>query len=177
MSNLLLETEEKHLHREYVTRMLIIYFVLASVLAIIAMVFSLPSYILAESRRGIVEEKLAVLEALISGRQDKGSLEYVAAAKEKMSLLDLENSKHVSTLIERVIALAQGDVKLLSFSLVRRPDIPPLLTIGGISPTRDTLVAFRRSLEKESSFSSVELPVSNFAKDKDIEFSIDLFLK
>ncbi len=48
------------------------------------------------------------------------------------------------------------------------------ITLSGVSLTRDALVAFVKKLQSSGSFKSVNLPVSNFTKDKDINFSLSM---
>jgi hypothetical protein len=47
------------------------------------------------------------------------------------------------------------------------------ITILGRSLTRDDLILFKEKLEKDSCFSSVDLPLSNLVDKSNIEFQID----
>lgn len=48
------------------------------------------------------------------------------------------------------------------------------LSLNGVSSSREAIVEFVKKLQQEPSFSSVNVPVSDFAKDRDIEFSLTL---
>ncbi len=48
------------------------------------------------------------------------------------------------------------------------------LTVEGKSVTREALLTFVKNLQTSGAFSSVDLPISNYAKDKDLDFSIKL---
>ena len=48
------------------------------------------------------------------------------------------------------------------------------ITLAGVSSTREALVSFVKKLEDSGSFQAVNLPVSNFRKDKNIDFSISM---
>ena len=48
------------------------------------------------------------------------------------------------------------------------------LFVGGIASDRDSLIDFTESLKTINDFSAVNLPVSNLAKNKDIDFNIEL---
>jgi len=52
-----------------------------------------------------------------------------------------------------------------------------ILILRGIADKRDALREFVSKLESTESFFEVLLPVSNFAKDKDIEFSINVKIR
>lgn len=49
-----------------------------------------------------------------------------------------------------------------------------VLTINGSSATREALLSFVKNLQTSGAFSAVDLPISNYAKDKDLDFSIKL---
>lgn len=51
------------------------------------------------------------------------------------------------------------------------------IDLVGTADTRDILLALRRDLEQKEYTNSVELPVSNFAQNVDIDFSITLTLE
>ena len=48
------------------------------------------------------------------------------------------------------------------------------MSIGGISQTRESLVSFVKSLNESGIFESVDSPISNFTKEKNIDFLITL---
>jgi hypothetical protein len=49
-----------------------------------------------------------------------------------------------------------------------------VLTLEGIGDTRESLVTFSESLKTVPYFKKVDLPISNLAKDKNIEFTISI---
>jgi hypothetical protein len=48
------------------------------------------------------------------------------------------------------------------------------ISISGIAPNREVLLAFRRSLEDDVLFQQVNLPISNFVKGSNIKFFMTL---
>jgi hypothetical protein len=60
----------------------------------------------------------------------------------------------------------------LSFTAVGTSTVE--VVIRGTADTRDALVLFKRRLEQDPLISSVELPVSDLAKSKDITFALKL---
>ena len=48
------------------------------------------------------------------------------------------------------------------------------VTVLGIAPSRELLLLFRRALEDDVAFKKVDLPISNFVKGSNIEFSLSL---
>ena len=50
------------------------------------------------------------------------------------------------------------------------------ISISGVSSTRESLVSFSNKLKESKLFKLVDLPVSNFTKDKNIVFSMNLII-
>ena len=51
------------------------------------------------------------------------------------------------------------------------------ISLVGKAPNRETLLSFRRDLEQKDYSETVDLPISNFAQNVDIDFSIKITLK
>lgn len=51
------------------------------------------------------------------------------------------------------------------------------ITLGGIADKRETLVSFAESLRGINYFKKVDLPISNLAKDKNIDFNIKISIE
>lgn len=56
-------------------------------------------------------------------------------------------------------------------------ETPAKISIRGEATDRDSLKAFGRSLEGREEFSEVDLPVSNFVKERDIDFVMSVTIK
>lgn len=63
----------------------------------------------------------------------------------------------------------------LSFSLVKKGEVQ--LFASGISDDREGLVVFIEDLKLKGGFNSVQSPVSDFAKDSDITFTLNIVSK
>lgn len=51
------------------------------------------------------------------------------------------------------------------------------ILISGIARNRESLVSFGNILRETNKFSSVEVPVSSLAKEKDLPFSMNIFIE
>ncbi len=51
------------------------------------------------------------------------------------------------------------------------------IAIEGVADTRNDLVTFEKNIEKAAYFDTVDLPVSNLAKEKKVEFTLNLTKK
>ncbi len=53
----------------------------------------------------------------------------------------------------------------------------PAIILAGIADTRESLLSFVNVLNESGMFSSVDLPISNFVKDRNLGFSINIEVK
>ena len=93
-------------------------------------------------------------------------------AKEIKVLSTVGSAAYSYELISEVIQNKTEEVKLTGIRVSRGESDASDIVVTGEARDRDTLLSFVRILEKEKSFSSVTVPVSNFAAAADINFSI-----
>lgn len=82
-----------------------------------------------------------------------------------------------SDLINKVISLKNPDIKITSISIINSTTVIKTVSINGISNNRDSLTAFKKSLETDGFFDSVTFPVLDFIKSMGSEFSAVLVYK
>ena len=76
--------------------------------------------------------------------------------------------------VNSIIANKTSSIHLNQFIYTAVSSTTATINLGGISNTRQSLVSFVKSLQGLKIFKIVDLPVSNLAKDKNIDFSINL---
>jgi len=160
---------------EYNRRRLIVVLTAIILVLLVAIVGTLPSYVLSTIREIEVEEKSRVTEtAEVSG--DEAELEEwlkeTNAALEVLSATSLEPKP--SLYIEKVVSERGSGLYLTNFSWRKDKDSKITLIVRGIASTRQALIAFRDNLDALEEFSLVELPLSDLALSKDINFQIIL---
>jgi hypothetical protein len=52
-----------------------------------------------------------------------------------------------------------------------------VVLVGGTASERDSLVSFLKALEESKSFSAVDVPISSLTKDKNLPFSMTIFIE
>lgn len=78
-----------------------------------------------------------------------------------------------SSVIENVVS-ARGPIRINAISIGGGGDKPYDISIQGIAPDRDTLLAFQTRLQALAPGNKAVLPISELAKNSNIPFSIDL---
>ncbi|MBU6232041.1 hypothetical protein KGP36_05315 [Patescibacteria group bacterium] len=171
MHHTLIPTEERHaLRREYRIRVLIVLFFAASIACLIGIGAQFPAFFRAatESR-----EATAALATVQESQKQTGFTGIEAAVKAYAPMLAAAAptvSTPDSALIESVVQ-ARGPVMITSIS-VSDLDKSRSISIIGIAPTRDELIAFKARLASAFSSAKVDYPISVLAASTDVRFNM-----
>lgn len=171
------QKERKILRREYRTRVFIVFCFLLSISGIIGSAALFPSFLFA-----INEEKtqLSLLSSLRDTKDENGVNVLELDFKRDNSFINILSNKskipRPSAAIQSISGL-RGSVKINAIAV----DIPTpedlIIIVQGIAPDRDSLLSFKSRLEELVPGGGVELPVSDLAKSKDIQFSMRIIQK
>lgn len=164
--------EQKILKRGYRIRATIVLLFFLSIAGLVGIGSLFPSYI------HVYTEERSELEKVASLRENKDTSGLVAIEKElqsdtaKISVLSkISTTVHPSSLIEDMVN-TRGQVRLTSIVLSSVSTSTAVIVIQGVAPTRESLVAFKTRLEGLAIGNKVDLPISGFAKSRDIPFSL-----
>ena len=172
MANVLPETEKKRIYHEYLLRLASVAFVLAAVSFAISTVFLAPVYLLSLAKNRATAERTEVLRQSIA-LEDQVIVEIFTSMKRRLAFLATHRtSQSSSNALTAVLNNRTKDIELTSFFFKVDGKGGASLSVEGVAANRNVLTGFAKKLEKEVLFESVRLPVSNLARDRDIEFSL-----
>lgn len=179
---LLPETEVKTFRREYRTRLIIFLSFFISFAVLIGICSLAPAYIYSYSQE---KEALGKAQSIQKSLKESGTDEIfqdLRQASEIMARLKGNTSpKPFVDIVTSIIADKNTGIKINSFGfteIINASSTPIFsVNISGKSGTRESLVSFKKKLESDEYIQSVELPVSDLAKSKDIDFSMKLSIK
>lgn len=176
MFDLLPEAEKKNVRREYLFRFygVAIWFVAAA--AVLFTAFLLPAYFLSMEKYKVAKLNHEVIQKSLQIENGAALEEIAKSTNGQLEILkDLGESKAFHELARDIIFNKGGSIHLSNFT-VRSLSVNEVsykeLSIRGVADDRTSLVAFSKMLEQFDEISKVELPVSNFTRETDIEFSI-----
>lgn len=157
--------------KQYRLRLYTIYLGLGSVLIIVGIALTIPTYVLLTSKFKAAELEKSVAEKTID--EDALKLDKdIQALRNKITLIETSDEElPIILVLEKLLSKRDNQIAVVSISLIRQNEIGKI-TLGGIASTREALVALEKSLKAEPMFSKVDLPVGSLAKNKDIPFSI-----
>ena len=173
MQHTLLPPQERTiLRREYRIRVLIIFCFLLSVVGLIGAGALFPSFLFALNEEKV---QLSLLDSLRKGKSESGvtalELDFRRDNALIAALSKEPKTPRPSVTIQSIVGV-RGTVKLNSITVDTPTEDTVSIIIQGIAPNRDALLAFKVRLEELVPGGGVELPVSDLAKSKDLQFSM-----
>ncbi len=178
MLNLLPQKQKILLQKEYSGRRMIVWLGSIALALVISLILLSPSYFLtrirAEEARGELESAKRALDAELPPKEMLA--EFQAAVRNAEALKPLTKSLSVYELV-KLFEARPKTIRITGISFSEQAEGRPTIVVNGRAENRDGLTAFGRALEERVEFATVNLPVSNFVKEKDIDFSMTVVLK
>lgn len=172
MFKLISEQEKKKVNKEYVLRRAIVMAAALSGVLVVAIVGLFPSYLLSDSRHA---EALARSEILkISEKQEERAdlSAWLKDTNNKLALLSPAlDTDRPNQLFKIFIDDEVGGIKVTSL-LWKKEKEKVSLVVSGVADTRQDLIRFEGIINSSGKFTQVSLPVSQFAKEKEIDFQL-----
>lgn len=170
--NLLPEPRKRSLRRLYFMRLVVVATVLAAAVMVVHGVLLLPSYL---HLRGVVEERtdtLASMQATLAGSEEQELSARIEALRNDATRLGrLSTLPKASAGIAAVLKVPREGIRLSGFSFAPGKD-GASMTVSGVASTREALRSYEQALANEPYIASSDLPISAYAKESDIAFSI-----
>ena len=173
MFNLLPKQEKEAIRREYRTRLVIVILWFSFATLVIASVLLVPSILLSSQKEKVAEQRFETLSKSVEKDNTVNLDAVLRKAQSHLSLLSHEAPKVLlHELLVNIVSTKTDSVSLARFSFAKASEGKRYADINGIAKDRATLLSFVKALERSGLFEKVEVPISNFAEDTDIEFSI-----
>ncbi len=176
MINLLPEQEKKAMHSEYKFRLLAVALAGILILIILWIILLIPSFILAFYRSSVAESTVK-MTASAHTTDSTGFADAITSAKLTASVLTPDTIVLPTTIIDILEKHRTSANKILSISYSLNEKGVFSIAVKGIAKTRQSLMQFTTDLKQEAVIASVDLPISNFVKDVDIEFGFTIIGK
>ena len=174
MFNLLPSESKIAIRKEFKLRLAVLSTLALLITLLIAIILLIPSYLFSKAiekevlaNKGIVEHSLRV--------QENETLKVdLAQARETLGVLSPSNAPSTSFVLDKITALKGKGISITKLEFTALADRTKQVQISGLASQRDTLLSFKKKLSESKLFSEINLPVSNFADQEDIEFSMNL---
>jgi hypothetical protein len=173
MFTLLSEQHKKKLFKEYRIRLLITFLIFASVFFVIGIALLFPSFISITTLKSSYENESELLLKEIELKNQSGLASTLNQIQFDLTLAKPDETD-VYRSINEILNEVSSEISINTIRYTRGVGAPSSLNLQGIAKDRSGLLSFTNKLKKILIFSSVDLPVSNLAKQTDVPFNITL---
>lgn len=176
LSNLLPRSKKRALRREYFVRLVTVALGLVTVLIVVHGILLAPAYIYAHEQSVREQGDLDRFAASASSAQQREvNAQIVAVTADIAYLGRLSSVPTASGAIRAILAVPHPGVALTGFTFTAPTKTEQAhMAITGIASTRDVLRSYVSSLGQLSYVSKADLPISAYAKESAIPFTITL---
>jgi hypothetical protein len=138
-------------------------------------VLLIPSYIYLV----FTEKDLQVQSSDIDARSGVTNIDDVTktflSVNSELSALSVNSgSNKLDFFISHISSIIPSGVRIQEINYALNTASTSTIILRGTADTRDTLLSFSKKIQADQLFSNVDLPVSNFAKDTNIDFSMTI---
>ena len=150
-----------------------VWLLLLAVAATVIGLMLFPAYVLVTSQVNVSEVEADVARARV-GEHDTTNKVLDAASDEARQIVAQAAEPELTTVLETIESLIPSGVEASAYALSRSgSEVAPVL-VRGTASSRTVLATFRDALQAHPLIAKVDLPISNFAKERDISFSVTL---
>jgi len=174
MFNILTPEQKKKIHREYLARVAVIVLAFVAMLEVLVVILFIPIYKISKDNIETLKNELQTLNPRQFEESEKKFHENIDSAKTNIQALAEIAVNRTSEIIEKIIAARSGGIRINSIQFINGKKE---VVVKGVSGNRDGIVLFEKNLNSGSNFKKVEVPISNFARGKDINFSIKIIIE
>jgi len=179
MINLLPDSDKKNNDQEYRLRRMALVVFLLIVVVLSSMAFMTPSYVLSRYRASGEKDGLANQTSESQGGNEKDLEFQINTAKNLTTLLKPDVYTKPSEIINFIAKdkTENNTISAINYNRVLNAKASSTVVsvgVSGLAKTRQSLVAFTEALGRETGIEKVDVPVSNFAKDSNINFTFTI---
>lgn len=172
MFKLITEERQKEVRKEYVLRRTVVMICGVIMILIVGMVGLFPAYILSSSRYSEIVSRTEILKTSKTQAERNELLTALKSTTNKLVFLSpVLDTDRPQKFFRNFLDENQEGIKITSLSWKRNGDKITLI-ISGVASDRQKLLSFEQAINSSGSFTKFSLPVSQYAKEKDIDFQI-----
>jgi cell division protein FtsB len=177
MINLIPNKEKKKMVKDIYWRILIVFFVAMGLAFSIVSIAILPYYYFSSSALELTEERKTVEQNMTSLQSSEDTEALFENLDLKLNIIEeSKRNKYVVSkkIINEIINKKMPDIKINQITYENISSKEKSINIKGEAPSRERLLLFRLTLENNTNFKKVDLPISNFIQGSDIKFNLSI---
>ncbi|MCC6448311.1 MAG: hypothetical protein IT215_06475 [Chitinophagaceae bacterium] len=175
MFSFLPEEYKKEVKSEYKKRFLIALFSFISLSLLILFLLLIFSYYISKIQYESVNQQYDLIKSSQAYKnRDKLESDLNQTKTNLAKIKDLSDFS-IYDLFNKILSYKNSQIKITNIQYQKTGDERSVLLIG-ISQNRESLLAYSKIISGDTSFKYVDLPISSYAKDKNIDFQMKLVL-
>jgi hypothetical protein len=175
MLNVLTKDLRNNLEKDYKRRKFLLWLVISIFILFYITIILTPSFVF------VVSEKKSLDITSESVKKSQNSKDDVLTKKifddTNNYLVYINSTKspvYVQDLLNKIVSFKNTGIRLTDVLYQSQTSSTSILTLRGVASNREALISFSKNISSDPLFKNVNIPVSNFAKDKNISFSFDI---
>mgnify|MGYP001581405480 FL=1 len=178
LTNLLPFERQHALSRDYVLRIAVVSTWLLTTITFVAALLLLPTYVLLAASSDAKEMRLANIKSTISSADEAAFAVRLTKLSNNVAILTtLANASSASAIVRTMLAVARPGITLSGLNYTPAAlKSPDTLVLSGTAATRAALRNYQLALESVPFVRSAALPISAYAKETNITFTIAVTL-
>ncbi len=175
MFNLLPENLRKSIVSEYRLRLTVVVMFFVILIQISFLIFLFPSWLVSFYKEKDFSNQSDELSKSLSTLDISSTTSFIKSFNSKIGIINesLEYPRFVP-ILDDILAKKSGTIRISGIYYTVNSINSGTLTLEGIGDSRESLVSFSDGLKSIEYFKKVDLPISNLAKDKNIDFTISI---
>lgn len=178
MANLTTEKQKKIIKVDYIIRLFSLSLLVpTSLLGVFLLAYIIPYYFSVSNQNlKVIEQFQSAINIENKENVGESATRIVTQTIDQLKVIELYNKNNLipSLYFNKIIENKNSNIVInrLSFNVIKQGQGQFL--VSGISKNREGLVSFIDDLKNKALFTSVDSPVSDFAKDSDITFTLNI---
>jgi hypothetical protein len=177
MANLISDKQKKIVRGEYIIRLATMSFFMLSVFGLFVLAYVLPYYFSLVRNDTVVSKQLeTVINTENKENTGQSVQRIVMRTLDQVKLVEFysKNTSTATDLFSKVIADKNDSIQLSRLSWSAQGSGREVIVVSGLAKSRSGLVDFIETLKTDKSFTEVESPISDFARESNIPFTINI---
>lgn len=140
---------------------------------IFALILLIPAYILSVSKEEFASSRLEVLKKSVNYRASTDIEKTLDKTNDDIKeVANFTDKYFIEDHISFILNARKNGVRINNLGYRKIDESHSEISLSGISDSRDSLLLYVETLKSNESFGEIDLPISNLAKERDIDFSL-----
>lgn len=178
MFNLLPENLREGIKKDYNLRKVVLVLIFLIFVQAAFLIFLFPTWLISGYKERDSAGRGEEMNKYLSSLNIASTTSSIKSINSKLLVIDKSlRYPEIIPFINNILSKKTGSIVVTDIIYTATDAKNAQISMQGISTTRESLLSFVKSLEALGLFKSVDLPISNFTKDKDLSFSLNITIE